>query len=387
MNCIFYLSTLRNRVILSLTTFLFLSILSFQNLAAQTYCASKGIAPWDVWITKVDFNTISNASEKFKDYATLGYSDYTNVSTTVNKGQSYPLSITPPLGWTGYFSNVYCRVWIDYNGNKIFEDNEKVVEGTNITLFSQNVLIPTTAVSGNARMRVAIKWGSYPTACEMFDKGEVEDYTINIQAGNDLCSNDVTPPVLSNCPQNMVGNEFGPSCHTFSWVSPTATDNCSGTPTVSFIFKKNSTILSRDGLTVVAQICPPVDTVIYTAIDAKGNFSTCQFELKVVNQCQIPQVGDTLPPDIVLTTTGNCMPYKWVAPSYTLGCNFGPAPTIYNPYPLVSSVPNVNVVRIPPTCQNCFRGTQDSACFPIGTTVLTYDVYGCKSKLRTKYVI
>ena len=148
-----------------------------------TYCASKGVAPWEYWVANVTMGSINNTSDKFKDFATLGYSDYTSLTTTLNKGTSYPLSISPGLSWIGNVPNAYCRVWIDFNNNKTFEANELVIEKTNANPLTANVLVPTTAVTGNVRMRVALKFGAYPTACETFDRGEVEDYTVNIEGG------------------------------------------------------------------------------------------------------------------------------------------------------------------------------------------------------------
>jgi GEVED domain/CARDB/Domain of unknown function DUF11/Secretion system C-terminal sorting domain len=150
---------------------------------STSYCAAKGTAPWEYWVGNVSLGTINNTSDKFKDFATLGYSDYTSLTTTLNKGQSYPLSIAPGLSWIGNVPNAYCRVWIDFNQNKTFEANELVLEKTNQNPLTQSVLVPTTALTGNTRMRVALKFGAYPTACETFDKGEVEDYTVNITGG------------------------------------------------------------------------------------------------------------------------------------------------------------------------------------------------------------
>jgi GEVED domain/HYR domain/CARDB/Domain of unknown function DUF11 len=161
------------------------------NANPSTYCASKSTLPWEYWIGNVSLGTINNASDKFKDFATLGYSDYTNLSTTLNKGQSYPLSISPGLSWIGNLPNAYVRVWIDFNDNKTFEANELVLEKNNTNPLTANVLVPSTAVTGNVRMRVALKFGAYPTACETFDKGEVEDYTVNITGGT------VTPTCLN----------------------------------------------------------------------------------------------------------------------------------------------------------------------------------------------
>jgi subtilase family serine protease len=146
-------------------------------------CPTKGLAPWEYWVENVKLNTINNTSTQFKDFFTLGYSNYSDISTTVAKGQSYPLSITPGLSWVGNAPNVYCRVWIDFNGNRQYEANEIVLEKTNANPLTTNVLIPNSAITGTVIMRVIIQKGAYPTACDEFEKGEVEDYTINITGG------------------------------------------------------------------------------------------------------------------------------------------------------------------------------------------------------------
>ena len=161
---------------------LFMALTLFStSLKSQTYCSSKGELPWEQWISNVQLNTINNTSGKFKDFNTLGYSDYTHLSTTIAKNRPYQLIVNPSLSWIGNFSDVYCRVWIDYNGNKTFETSELVFQGTNRDAFSSNITVPATAIDGTVRMRVAVKWGGYPEPCETFERGEVEDYTVNLQ--------------------------------------------------------------------------------------------------------------------------------------------------------------------------------------------------------------
>ena len=48
--------------------------------------------------------------------------------------------------------------------------------------FTGAIRVPN-APATTTRLRVALKWGSYPKPCETFDRGEVEDYTINFQTG------------------------------------------------------------------------------------------------------------------------------------------------------------------------------------------------------------
>jgi hypothetical protein len=160
--------------------------------ATPVYCASKSNAPWELWIAKVQFETINNASEKFKNYANYGYSDYTNLTTTVTRGMTTVLTITPGLSWTGHLPNVYCRAWIDYNGNKTFEPSELIFQNTNVNPFTAAIRVPN-ALATTTRMRVALKWGGYPDPCETFDRGEVEDYTLNFQTGTAI----INSPILT----------------------------------------------------------------------------------------------------------------------------------------------------------------------------------------------
>ena len=102
-------------------------------------CASQSNAPWFEWISHVQFNTIDNISNKVTPNGIFGFSDFTSLQTVVNPGQTYSLNITPGLTWYGEVTNVHCRVWIDFNGNNIFEDNEQILEGANQYLFTTNV--------------------------------------------------------------------------------------------------------------------------------------------------------------------------------------------------------------------------------------------------------
>jgi hypothetical protein len=256
---------------------------------ATSFCASKSTLPWEYWIANVKLGTINNTSDKFKDYNTAGYSDYTNLTTTLNKGQSYPLSISPGLSWIGNVPNAYARAWIDFNNNNTFESNELVLEKTNANPLTANVLVPTNAVAGAVRMRVALKYGAYPTACETFEKGEVEDYTINITEGSSVCDNDVTAPVFTSCPQSQIKG-YAAGSITFSW-SPSSvvfTDNC-GVVSGSYRSKSGTLITNFATITQIQYNLPAntalpfIDSVFYTIADARGNSAVCSFELKITN--------------------------------------------------------------------------------------------------------
>lgn len=147
-----------------------------------SYCTSDGTNADASGITSVTFNTINQTS-----VATGGYSDYTNITTTVELGESYPLSVK--VNTDGNFTT-YTRVWIDWNRNGTFDATELYETGsaTNVanglTSNPLTVNVPTDAVIGNVRMRVSgksVSGQTTPTACESFLFGEVEDYTIIVK--------------------------------------------------------------------------------------------------------------------------------------------------------------------------------------------------------------
>lgn len=76
------------------------------------------------------------------------------------------------------------RVWIDYNHDNDFGDNEETIISQLTSLRSpilRDFVIPPTALLGNTRMRVSFKLNACPTQCATnISLGEVEDYTINI---------------------------------------------------------------------------------------------------------------------------------------------------------------------------------------------------------------
>ncbi len=144
-----------------------------------TYCLSEGNMDANTSITNVSFNTINNNSGK-----TLPYQDYTSISTTLNKGEGYDLSVK--VNTDGNFT-VQTKVWIDWDRNGTFSAGESYDLGsaTNVTdgltsLSPLNVAVPTSAQSGNIRMRVSTKYSDVATPCETLFDGEVEDYTLNI---------------------------------------------------------------------------------------------------------------------------------------------------------------------------------------------------------------
>ena len=109
-----------------------------------------------------------------------GYADFTSKVATLAQGSSNQMIVS-----AGFRSSSYTEhwaVWIDFNQNGTFESSEKVVSGSSSSAnnLTATVAVPSGATLGSTRMRVSMKYNSAQTACETFNDGEVEDYTVNI---------------------------------------------------------------------------------------------------------------------------------------------------------------------------------------------------------------
>jgi hypothetical protein len=245
-------------------------------------------------------------------------------------------------------------VFRDTNGNGIQDAGEVGVAGVTVKLYdSANNVIATTATDANGMYMFGnLTAGNYTVefvkstlgagfnfspqgAATTPDKdsdanvltGKTGTITLTEgQTNNDIdagvttpCDKDVTPPVLSACPYDVLIKTRG-TVATVSWIAPTATDEC-GTPVVTSTKASGS------------QFPIGTTTVIYTATDAKGNKTTCSFKVTVVKiitcdvDTQAPIFYDC-PTDITLNTTGTGAVALWDHPS--VGDNCGIPSVVFN---------------------------------------------------------
>jgi PKD repeat protein len=139
------------------------------------YCS--GTAKTDrFFITNVKLGAINNSTTTI---ATNGYSDFTNQVASFATGSSQTVSVTSNYN-NATVPNHY-NVWIDWNQNKVFDANEKVLSKITGITVSNSFTVPATAKTGNTRMRVRYSFDKAFDACGFDDRfGEVEDYTINV---------------------------------------------------------------------------------------------------------------------------------------------------------------------------------------------------------------
>ncbi|MCB0760206.1 MAG: S8 family serine peptidase [Flavobacteriales bacterium] len=152
------------------------------NCSTMEYCVVTGDGSQE-WIQRVAIEDIDNTTTT--DY---GYGDYTDISTELQPGGSYAITLEP--GYSGTQWTEYFRVWIDYNVNGEFEDDELAYDPGDLTttpLYGM-IQVPVWAYPGSMRMRVSMDYmgnlsgGSPPEPCENADYGEVEDYCINMSS-------------------------------------------------------------------------------------------------------------------------------------------------------------------------------------------------------------
>ncbi|MDX8339535.1 PKD domain-containing protein [Draconibacterium sp. IB214405] len=143
--------------------------ITVEALPEPDYCVPTPDAT-DEWIAEVHMgdNSYSSGSE--------GYADNTATSFNFTAGTNTSFNLVP--GFSGRSSFEYWGIWIDFNSDMNFTEDEKVFTSSKSkSSVSGTIYIPQTTVT--TRMRIAMG-SSSPTACDFTGSGEVEDYTIVI---------------------------------------------------------------------------------------------------------------------------------------------------------------------------------------------------------------
>ncbi len=161
--------------------------LLYSTLNAQDYC---DLIPQDnssEWIAGVQVGSFSETSADDQG----GYYFASDANIELEKGQSYDLELTP--GFAGDTYDEYWRVWVDYNDDGDFNDNNELVfdAGSGSTgIVDGSFTVPTSAQNTTTRLRVAMKYvgtndEAAPQPCGQFDYGEVEDFSVIISGNSD----------------------------------------------------------------------------------------------------------------------------------------------------------------------------------------------------------
>lgn len=137
----------------------------------RSYC--NGIGGCGEFIANVRLKNIDNYS------GCNGYEDFTDLSATVVTGITYQVIIT-----NGSLTHPedLCGVWIDWNQNTNFNDDEPIIVAgfPGVGPYTANITPPDGAKTGVTRMRIRIVRGGTLAPCGLTATGEVEDYSLNV---------------------------------------------------------------------------------------------------------------------------------------------------------------------------------------------------------------
>ena len=200
------------RLLIALSTFLF-----FVNTTSAQYCTPIGNCVFDDYIDNFQFNTISNLNTQGTNCGSRfnpgnAYSS-TGLRTTITHGQKYYMRITSRASVNrqqGF------AIWIDYNQDNDFDDVGEFVWSSPKadTVFTDSILIPYSTLTGLTRMRVRSQRNSTISSiesCSTINRGESEDYLVDIKASQIAPLTDFTSNTTFTCDGTVKFQDITPN--------------------------------------------------------------------------------------------------------------------------------------------------------------------------------
>ena len=173
------------------------------GIGGNSYCLSGPLPNADSRVNNV---TLSNLDYS-QPAGCTSYTDLTNLTIQLEQGKTYPLSVT--LGTCGANFNKAAKIYIDWNGDGVFEANELVATTGIINatgVYNTNIIVPVSVTPGNfSLMRVVLTETSDTSAitpCGTYAKGETQDYRVQfLQTSTDAgITAIVSPGLTGTCP-------------------------------------------------------------------------------------------------------------------------------------------------------------------------------------------
>jgi hypothetical protein len=151
------------------------------GMGGTIYCSS---APSSTLDSKINNFKLSNINYNANSSCT-GYTDLTSQVINLEKGKTYPLSLT--LGTCGANFNKIAKVFIDWNSDGDFNDSEEQVATSpaisNTGTFETTFKVPDIVTIPNfSLLRIVLmetNVAANVTACGSYAKGETIDYRVN----------------------------------------------------------------------------------------------------------------------------------------------------------------------------------------------------------------
>ncbi|MBT0607277.1 GEVED domain-containing protein [Aequorivita echinoideorum] len=151
---------------------------STSKVVTNQNCQPVGDCSLGDGLRLVQLTDINNPSE------CEGYADFTDQVAVLEPGTTYDLTLTTEYG------DQHVRVWVDFNDDFLFTNDEIVVadyviapgQGGGSYTETTDFVVPADATLGQHLMRVKTNWNAAvpDDACEETTYGETEDYTAQI---------------------------------------------------------------------------------------------------------------------------------------------------------------------------------------------------------------
>ncbi|PAW95287.1 hypothetical protein CKK33_17985 [Mucilaginibacter sp. MD40] len=149
------------------------------GVGGSPYCASAPVSAVDSKITNF---TLSNINKNGAPGCT-GYTDETDTAIRLEVGKTYPYGLS--LGTCGENFNKAAKIFVDWNGDGVFDNTETVATTGVINgpgTFTGNLTVPGNAVPGNTTLLriVLVETSDAATIspCGNYAKGETQDYRV-----------------------------------------------------------------------------------------------------------------------------------------------------------------------------------------------------------------
>jgi len=261
------------------------------------FCTSKGSNYSYEWIASVVIGSYTNTS------SAAGYTDFTSENVELTPGESYSVTLTPGFASSSY--SEYYKIWIDYDNDTTFADDEVVFSSNGTSAVSGTITIPSDA-TGTVRMRVSMKYNAAQTACETFSYGEVEDYNVTFTSGSTA---DTQAPTA---PTNLASSNVTTSSCSLSWTA--STDNVGVT---GYDVYRNGTLLASTTSTsysVTGLSASTTYSFYVKAKDAAGNVSSASSTLSVTTSTASDTQAPTAPTGLAASgVTSSSLTLSWTA--------------------------------------------------------------------------
>lgn len=153
------------------------SILAFGHpIPAVSYCETGATSSEYEWIESLSIGDLTHQSGN-----NGGYGDFSDMEIYAARGEEVLFSLMPGTAIHNYPE--YWNIWIDYNQDGDFMDEDEVVLelSSHRGMYIDQFIIPDFAKLGPTKIRIGMKWGDFSPACGVTGWGEVEDYTLVIE--------------------------------------------------------------------------------------------------------------------------------------------------------------------------------------------------------------